>query len=104
MFEYVNDNNFDEQVLNAKGVILVNVWAGWSEGCKQMSTTMHKLGNLLDEPDRIVQIDWDHQELQRCPTGPQIIMADRSSTGSGRSPGAASSPSSPWRIRPPTRE
>ena len=62
MFLTVNATNFDDQVLKAKGVVLVNVWAGWSEGCRQMSTTMRKLGNLLDEPDRIVQIDWDHQK------------------------------------------
>jgi thioredoxin 1 len=62
MFPPVNAANFDEQVLSAKGVVLVNVWAGWSEDCIQMSTTMRKLRNLLDEPDRIVQIEWDHQK------------------------------------------
>lgn len=62
MFLTVNVNNFDERVLNAEGVVLVNVWAGWSEDCRQMSTTMRKLTNLLDEPDTIVQIDWDHQK------------------------------------------
>lgn len=62
MFLTVNTNNFNEQVLNAKGVVLVNVWAGWSEDCRQMSTTMRKIRNLLHEPDTIVQIDWDHQK------------------------------------------
>ena len=62
MFPTVNAINFDEQVLKAKGVVLVNVWAGWSEDCRQMSKTMRKFGNLLDEPDIIVQIDWDQQK------------------------------------------
>lgn len=62
MFLTVNADNFDEQVLNANGVVLVNVWAGWSEDCMQMSTTMHKLKNLLDEQDAVVQIDWDQQK------------------------------------------
>jgi thioredoxin 1 len=63
MFPVVNTDNFDDQILNAKGVVLVNVWAGWSEGCRQMSTTMGRLKNLLDEQDTIVQVDWDHQKI-----------------------------------------
>ena len=62
MFLTVNFDNFNEQVLNAKGVVLVNVWAGWSKHCRQMSTIMCKLKNLLDEQDSIVEIDWDQEK------------------------------------------
>ncbi len=63
MFPVVNTDNFDEQVLNAKGVVLMNVWAGWSEDCLQIYTMMPRLKNLIEEQDTIVQVVWDHQKF-----------------------------------------
>jgi len=62
MFPVVNASNFDEHVLNAKGIVLVNVWADWCEECWKMSNIMSKVYTFIDEQDAIVQIDWDQQK------------------------------------------
>lgn len=60
---YVTDtNSFKEQVLSAKGMILVNFWAWWSDECRKMSSLMRKIDGLLDEQDQVVQVDWDRQK------------------------------------------
>jgi thioredoxin 1 len=61
MFNAVDENKFKEQVLCAKGLVLVNFWAWWSEECRNMASLMHNLADLLDEQDAIVQVDWDKQ-------------------------------------------
>jgi len=61
MFGVVADvKDFEDQVLNTSGMVLVNFWAWWSDECARMSTVMRKVTDLLDEKDAIVQLDWDH--------------------------------------------
>ncbi|MBC8180322.1 thioredoxin family protein [candidate division KSB1 bacterium] len=62
MFNVVDSNTFNEQVLSAQGMVLVNFWAWWSDECRKMSSLMRKVDGILDEQDAIVQIDWDQQK------------------------------------------
>lgn len=59
MFCIVDERDFNEQVLCARGLVLVNFWTGWSDQCRIMSSLMRIMADLLDEQDAIVQIDWD---------------------------------------------
>jgi len=52
--------DFEDQVLDTRGMVLVNFWAWWSDECGRMSTVMGKVTDLLDVKDAIVQLDWDH--------------------------------------------
>ena len=52
--------DFEDQVLENSGLVLVNFWAWWSDECGRMSAVMRKVTDLLDEKDAIVQLDWDH--------------------------------------------
>lgn len=62
MFYVVDENNFEKQVLQTKGMVLVNFWAWWGAECRKMSSLMKKVDGILDEGDTIVQIDWDQQK------------------------------------------
>lgn len=62
MFYVVDANNFKEQVLDNRGMVLVNFWTWWSSECRNMSALMRKVDGLLDEQDAIVQIDWKQQK------------------------------------------
>ena len=62
MFNVVDANTFNEQVLSAQGMVFVNFWAWWSDECRKMSSLMRKVDGILDEQDAIVQIDWDQQK------------------------------------------
>ena len=62
MFNVVDSNTFNEQVLSAPGMVLVNFWAWWSDECHKMSSLMRRIHSILDERDAIVQIDWDQQK------------------------------------------
>ena len=62
MFYVVDANNFTEQVLDAKGMVLVNFWAWWNEECRKMSSLMRDVANVLDEHDAIMQVDWNQQK------------------------------------------
>lgn len=62
MFDMVDANNFEQQVLHANGMVLVNFWAWWSIDCRKMTAVMNKIAVILDEVDLIVQIDWDQQK------------------------------------------
>lgn len=62
MFNVVDANNFEKQVIHANDMVLVNFWAWWSYECRKMSSLMKKVDGILDEGDTIVQIDWDQQK------------------------------------------
>jgi thioredoxin 1 len=62
MFNALNENDFNEQVLCANGMVLVNFWAWWSEECRNMASLMRNVAEFLDEQDAIVQVDWDKQK------------------------------------------
>jgi thioredoxin 1 len=58
--------DFEDQVMDTSGMVLVNFWAWWSAECGRMSTVMRKVTDLLEVKDAIVHLDWDHhRELAR---------------------------------------
>ncbi|MGP8320102.1 MAG: thioredoxin family protein [Methanosarcinaceae archaeon] len=58
----MDEYSFNEQVLHAGGMVLVNIWAWWSDECRIMSSLMRNVAELLDKEDTIVQIDWEQQK------------------------------------------
>jgi thioredoxin 1 len=62
MLPTINENSFNEQVKTAKGIVLVNFWASWSEECRRMRSVMQKVEHLVDEDHAIIHIDWDQQK------------------------------------------
>ena len=62
MFPLIDVNSFDQQILSSKGLVLINFWANWCEECTQMASIMRDINNILDEQDKILQVDWDRQK------------------------------------------
>ena len=40
MVNHINDSNFNEEVLNAKGVVVVDFFATWCEPCKMLAPVL----------------------------------------------------------------
>jgi thioredoxin 1 len=61
VFYPVDLANFGNYILKSRGMVLVNFWSSWSQECRDMSSLMGDVQDLLDEQDTIVQVDWDQQ-------------------------------------------
>lgn len=55
---HVNENEFREKVLEAKGTVLVDFWAGWCAPCRMLRPVLEQLA--ADRPDvTVVKVDVD---------------------------------------------
>lgn len=68
MAEIVNltDAQFEAQVLQAEGAVLVDFWAAWCAPCRMMEPTLEKLASELDGQLAVVKVDV--QENLETPT------------------------------------
>lgn len=62
----VNDNQFEEEVLQADGPVLVDFWAEWCGPCKAMSPLVDELAGDMGEKLKVVKINID--ESPNAPT------------------------------------
>lgn len=62
MFHVADENGFNELVLHARGMVLVNFWVSWSDECRDMRVLMSNVADILDDQDAIVHVDWDQQK------------------------------------------
>ena len=53
----VTTNSFQEQVLDYKGLTLVDFWASWCGPCKMLAPTLEAVQNELGEQINIVKLD-----------------------------------------------
>ena len=56
----INDNNFKEEVLDFKGVVLVDIFATWCGPCKMLAPELEALSKEVDI--KIVKVDVDENE------------------------------------------
>ncbi len=57
-----DEYGLNEQWIETKGMLLVNIWAEWSIQCHNMFHVMRNIQPLLHDKDTIVYIDWHHQK------------------------------------------
>ena len=66
MTQQVTDNDFETQVLQANGPVVVDFWAEWCGPCKAMSPLVDELAGEVEGKAKIVKINID--ESPNAPT------------------------------------
>lgn len=62
MVGHINDSNFEEEVLKAKGVVIVDFFATWCAPCKMLAPVLEEISEEVKEA-KIVKIDVDENPL-----------------------------------------
>lgn len=62
MVGHINDSNFEEEVLKAKGVVVVDFFATWCAPCKMLAPVLEEISEEIKEA-KIVKIDVDENPL-----------------------------------------
>ena len=63
MLKHVDENNFEEEVLNSKKAVLVDFFATWCGPCQMLGPVLERIGNSRADFD-IAKVDFDQaQEL-----------------------------------------
>lgn len=66
MTHKVSDQNFESEVLNADGPVVVDFWAEWCGPCKAMGPLVDELANEMGEKVKVVKVNID--ESPNAPT------------------------------------
>ena len=59
----INDDDFQEEVLNSEVPVLVDFWAPWCGPCKILSPTLEEISTENREKIKIVKINLDENQL-----------------------------------------
>ena len=62
MVGHINDSNFEEEVLKAKGVVVVDFFATWCAPCKMLAPILEEISEEVKEA-KVVKIDVDENPL-----------------------------------------
>ncbi|MCK5375004.1 MAG: thioredoxin [Alphaproteobacteria bacterium] len=55
----VNDSNFEEEVVNADGPVLVDFWAEWCGPCRALMPVVEEIAGEMADKVKIVKVNID---------------------------------------------
>ena len=59
MVKEVNDSNFEEEVVNADGPVLVDFWAEWCGPCRALMPVVEEIAGEMADKVKIVKVNID---------------------------------------------
>ena len=57
----ITSENFEEEVINSKGPVLVDFWAGWCMPCKMMAPVLEEIEKNVENDVKIGKINIDEE-------------------------------------------
>ena len=72
MVNHINDSSFNEEVLNAKGVVVVDFFATWWAPCKMLAPVLEDVASEMGEV-KVLKIDVDESPETATKYGVQSI-------------------------------
>lgn len=72
MLKHVNENNFEEEVLNSKKAVLVDFFATWCGPCQMLGPVLERIGNSRADFD-IAKVDVDQSQELAFKYGIEVV-------------------------------
>lgn len=69
MLKHVNNENFEKEVLNSKGTVIVDFFAEWCGPCQMLAPVLEKISNKVD----VAKIDIDEAEELAIQYGIEVV-------------------------------
>ena len=69
---YINTGEFDSEVLNQRGVVIVDFYATWCEPCKMLTPVLESIDNEM-ENIKVVKVDIDESRRLAMNYGIQSV-------------------------------